>query len=174
MNGADGSPDREHLLDSLMSISRALIAITVRSLAAAGAELTFPQYRILVVLAGRGPQRTIDLAVEQAVRPSTISRACDRLIRRGLVSRYQAPPDRRVAWLALTEAGRELIGEVMRHRRDEFDRLIATVEIPHVPAAAAVIEALARATGEPDEAEWWRRWAAAAGGPDRCRPEYAS
>lgn len=151
-------PARERLLDSLMPFSRALVAISVRSLGEAQVELTLPQYRIMVVLASRGPQRTVDLAVEQRVLPSTITRACDRLIRRGLVCRYRNPADRRVAWLALTERGRDLVGEVMRYRRAEFEKLIALAGIADTAAVAGVIEALARAAGEPPEAEWWRNW----------------
>jgi DNA-binding MarR family transcriptional regulator len=157
-SGGAPDPDRERLLDSLMPLSRALIAIAARSLNGAEVELTIPQYRILVALATRGPQRSIDLALEQAVHPSTITRACDRLIRRGLVRRYQRPPDRRIAWLALTEAGRRLVGEVMRRRRAEFNKLITAAGVSDVAAAAEVIEALAAAAGEPSDSQWWRQW----------------
>lgn len=160
-NGVAGA-DRERLLDSLMPLSRVLVAIAVRTVGHSGVDLTMPQYRILVVLATRGPQRTVDLAVEQAVRPSTITRACDRLIRRGLVRRYHRPPDRRIAWLALTEAGRDLVGDVMRRRRAEFEKLVATVDAADVTLVTQVLDSLVRAAGEPTDAQFWQRWARSA------------
>lgn len=160
-NGVAGA-DRERLLDSLMPLSRVLVAIAVRTVGRSGVDLTMPQYRILVVLATRGPQRTVDLAAEQAVRPSTITRACDRLIRRGLVRRYHRPPDRRIAWLALTEAGRDLVGDVMRRRRAEFEKLVATVDAADVTLVTQVLDSLVRAAGEPTDAQFWQRWARSA------------
>jgi hypothetical protein len=39
-----------------------LVAVAARTLAALNVEVTLPQYRVLVALASRGPQRTVDLA----------------------------------------------------------------------------------------------------------------
>ena len=65
-----------------MTASRVLVAIAARSLAAAG-EVTLPQYRALVVLASRGPQRAVDLAGVLGVNPSSATRLVDRLVRSG-------------------------------------------------------------------------------------------
>jgi len=43
-------------VDTVLAASRALVAVAARSLAAAGDEVTLPQYRALVVLAARGPR----------------------------------------------------------------------------------------------------------------------
>ena len=51
---AQVAPDE--LVDTVLAASRALVAVAARSLAAAGDEVTLPQYRALVVLAARGPQ----------------------------------------------------------------------------------------------------------------------
>ena len=55
----------------------------------AGEEVTLPQYRALVVLASRGPQRIVDLAGFLDVTASTATRMCDRLVRKGLVRRQR-------------------------------------------------------------------------------------
>jgi DNA-binding MarR family transcriptional regulator len=106
-------PDGE-VLEALLAAGRVIFGLTARSIARLDAELTLPQYRMLVLLAGRGQQRTSDLAAQLGVTPSTVTRTGDRLVRRGLAQRLQRADDRRVAWIALTEAGRSLIGDVMR------------------------------------------------------------
>src|SRR5690348_13934892 len=85
----------DELVDTVLAASRALVAVAARSLAAAGDEVTLPQYRALVVLATRGPQGTAELAAALAVNPSTATRMCDRLVRKGLIRRHRQPGDRR-------------------------------------------------------------------------------
>ena len=59
------------------------MAIAARSLAEAG-DVTLPQFRVLVILASRGPRRVRDLADDLGVNPSGASRLCDRLSGKGL------------------------------------------------------------------------------------------
>src|ERR1700758_4144484 len=102
----------DELVDSVLAASRALVAVAARSLAAAGDEVTLPQYRALVVLAANGPQGTAELAAALAVTPSTATRMCDRLVRKGLVRRHRQAGDRRSVRITLTAAGRGLVAEV--------------------------------------------------------------
>lgn len=55
-------PADDELVDTVLAASRALVAVAARSLAAAGDEVTLPQYRALVVLAAAGPQGMAELA----------------------------------------------------------------------------------------------------------------
>ncbi|SNT65520.1 DNA-binding transcriptional regulator, MarR family [Asanoa hainanensis] len=148
------------LVDDLLALSRVLVGLTARTLAALDTDVTLPQYRMLVVLAGRGPQRPVDLATELGLHPSTITRTSDRLVRRDLVQRHHAEHDRRTIRLGLTDAGKELIGEVMRRRAAELRELIEPYG-PDLDLPRAV-RAVVSATGEPSEAEWWRRWSESA------------
>ena|SRR5689334_14649954 len=100
------------LVDTVLAASRALVAVAARSLAAVGDDVTLPQYRALVVLAASGPQGTVELAAALAVNPSTATRMCDRLVRKGLVRRRRQAGDRRAVRIALTPAGRDLVAEV--------------------------------------------------------------
>lgn len=154
--GLSTSP--EGLVDALAALSRVLVAITARALASIDVEISLSQHRTLVMLAARGPQRTVDLARGLGVHPSTVTRACDRLIRRGLVWREHRLTDRRVAWLALTEQGRDLLGLVMRFRNLEISRLVERTAISDGEAVGRALEALVCASGELSEAQWWRRW----------------
>ncbi len=146
-------------MDALASLSRVLMGATARSLSQLDVEVTLPQFRTLVVLASRGPQRTIDLALELGVQSSTVTRTCDRLARRGLLRRGQrAGGDRRVVWIVLTEAGKELVGEAMRQRRTELSQLVARLPLLDPTAIGGVLDALVRAAGEDPDPRWWERW----------------
>jgi DNA-binding MarR family transcriptional regulator len=141
----------DELVDTVLAASRALVAVAARSLAAAGDEVTLPQYRALVVLAARGPQGTAELAAALAVNPSTATRMCDRLVRRGLVRRHRPAGDRRTVRIALTAAGRDLVAEVTRRRRAELARLLGALPpAQHEPVIAA-FRAFAQAADEPPQ-----------------------
>ena len=99
---ANGVPADDDAVDAVLAASRALIAIATRSLGAAAEETTLAQYRALVVLASRGPQRMTDLSAALGVAPSTAGRMCDRLVRKGLARRHRARADRRAVQVAIT------------------------------------------------------------------------
>ncbi len=143
-----GDATADELVDTVLAASRALVAVAARSLAAAGDEVTLPQYRALVVLAARGPQGTAELAAALEVNPSTVTRMCDRLVRKGLVRRYRQAGDRRSVRIALTGAGRDLVAEVTRRRRAELARLLAALPPGQHEPVIAALRAFAAAAGE--------------------------
>jgi DNA-binding MarR family transcriptional regulator len=143
VQAADGE-----LVDSVLAASRALVAVAARSLAAAGDEVTLPQYRALVVLAARGPQGTAELAAALAVNPSTATRMCDRLVRKGLVRRHRQAGDRRAVRIALTAAGRDLVAAVSARRREELARLLEALPAAEHEPVIAAFRAFAAAAGE--------------------------
>ena len=49
----------EAAVDAVLTASRALVAVATMSLGAAAEDTTIAQYRALVVLASRGPQRMV-------------------------------------------------------------------------------------------------------------------
>jgi DNA-binding MarR family transcriptional regulator len=143
---ADAAADE--LVDTVLAASRALVAVAARSLAAAGDEVTLPQYRALVVLAARGPQGTAELAAALAVNPSTATRMCDRLVRKGLVRRHRSAGDRRLVRITLTAEGRDLVAEVTRRRRAELARLLEALPPGQHEPVIAAFRAFAAAAGE--------------------------
>src|SRR5579862_3719582 len=138
----------DELVDTVLAASRALVAVAARSLAVAGDEVTLPQYRALVVLAARGPQGTAELAATLEVNPSTVTRMCDRLVRKGLVRRHRSAGDRRSVRITLTAAGRDLVAEVTRRRRAELTRLLAGLPPGQHEPVIAAFRAFAAAAGE--------------------------
>jgi hypothetical protein len=69
--------ERDALVDAVLGASRALVAVAARSLATVAEDVTLAQYRALIELASRGPQRLADLATALGVEPSTATRMCD-------------------------------------------------------------------------------------------------
>lgn len=153
------APDRTDLVEALLSASRAMVAIAARSLADLDAEVTLPQYRALVVLASRGPQRVVDISAELGVNPSTATRMCDRLVTKKLVKRYRSTADRREVRLTLTPAGRQLVQEVTDRRRTELAGVVKTMPQSWVRPLTAALKSLSASVGEIPDSEWWLGWA---------------
>jgi DNA-binding MarR family transcriptional regulator len=160
------SPVSEDAVQALMLASRAFVGLTARSLAGIDGDVTLPQFRTLVVLAVRGPQRSVDIAEELQVNPSTGTRMCDRLVRKGLVRRIRSASDRRVVRLRLTQAGHDIVEQVMNRRRAELERLVTATAELWQPVVTKALCAFAEAAGEPDEQDWWLGWAAHAADTD--------
>ncbi len=158
---ADAATARADLVDALLAASRAMVSLAGRSLA--GTEVTLPQYRALVVLASRGPQRVVDISAELGVNPSTGTRMSDRLIRKGLVRRDRRAGDRREVRLSLTAEGRRLVQQVMQHRRSELERIADTMPGQWQEPVTAALRRLTELSGEPAEGEWWLGWATGEG-----------
>jgi DNA-binding MarR family transcriptional regulator len=167
---AEASPPARHdaIVEALLSASRAMVALAARSLAGVDADVTLPQYRTLMVLAARGPQRAADVAAELGVNPSTGSRMCDRLVRKGLVRRTRPASDRRVVRLTLTRIGRELVQQVTERRREELIRIVAATSARWSDSAVDAVRAFAAEAGELPDDEWWLGWAT---GEDADRAE---
>ena len=138
------------LVDAVMTASRVLVAIAARSLAAAG-EVTLPQYRALVVLATRGPQRGTDLAEALGVNPSSATRLIDRLSRAGLIRRTRLQADRRAVRVALSPAGRDLVADVTQRRRQEVEQLLEALPTDQHQLVVTALHAIADAAGEAPE-----------------------
>jgi DNA-binding MarR family transcriptional regulator len=142
----------------VLTASRVLVAVAARSLSEVAEEVTLRQYRSLVVLASRGPQSVAALAEELTVTPSTASRLCERLVRKGLARRREDRRDRRSVRVALTGQGRALVDAVTRRRRAEIARLLEAVPADARRSLVEALQLLAAAAGEVPEQEWSTGW----------------
>lgn len=132
--------------DSLERIVFAGVALTTRALAEAmpSVELTFPQWRVLVVLGGRPAGVTIsEVAASIGVTPPATSRQLRRLERRGLVTVSPDERDRRAARVRLTAEGTATRDAIVAYRRRRIDESLASIELD--PEAAAHVARLADA-----------------------------
>jgi DNA-binding MarR family transcriptional regulator len=144
----------QNAVDAMLTASRALVAVATRSLGAAAEDTTIAQYRALVVLASRGPQRLTDLACALGVAPSTAGRMCDRLVRKGLIRRHRARTDRRAVLVSITAAGRDVVDQATARRRELIAGILANLPPDKQREVAAALLAFAEATGEVPDSNW--------------------
>jgi DNA-binding MarR family transcriptional regulator len=144
----------EAAVDAVLTASRTLVAVATRSLGAAAEDTTIAQYRALVVLASRGPQRMTDLAAALDVTPSTAGRMCDRLLRKGLIRRHRARADRRAVQVSLTAAGREVVDQATARRRALIAGILGRLPARQQSAVASALAAFAAAAGEIPDSQW--------------------
>lgn len=144
------SASADELAEAVLTASRVLVAVAARSLAAAPADVTLPQYRVLVVLGTRGPQRPSDLAAELGVAASSITRLCDRLVRKKLVKRQLRPSNRREYTIEITTDGQTIVDTVASVRRQEIRRLLGRIPAGRRQQLLVTLRELSEAAGEPD------------------------
>jgi DNA-binding MarR family transcriptional regulator len=149
-----GQPVDEAAVDALLTASRTMVAVATRSLGAAAEETTIAQYRALVVLASRGPQRMVDLAAALGVTPSTAGRMCDRLLRKKLIRRQRARADRREVLVSITAAGRQVVDQATARRRALIAAILARLPAGQQAAVAAALRAFTAAAGEVPDNQW--------------------
>jgi DNA-binding MarR family transcriptional regulator len=141
--------DVDAVTDAVLTASRLLVAVSARSIAAVDDSITLPQFRLLVVLQSRGPQKVTALADALGVYPSSVTRAIDRLLATGLVDRQVNPESRREMQISLTKAGRHVVQNVTKHRRQEIARIIERMPATHRRGIVRALTAFSQAGGEP-------------------------
>jgi DNA-binding MarR family transcriptional regulator len=151
-------PDLERVVDGVLRASRALVAVAARSIAHVDDAVTLPQFRALVVLAGRGPQNVGSLADELGVHGSTATRMCDRLVDRGFVDRDVSAHSRREVTVRLTPAGRRLLRDVTAVRRRAIGEIVAKVPDELRSPMIGALQAFSEAAGEVPDQAWTVGW----------------
>lgn len=144
----------DELAAAFVTVSRALVGITIRSIEAAPLPVTVPQHRVLVWLAAEGDQAIGSIAQQLGVNPSNATRVVDRLQRLDLVSRARSEADGRAVHVSITAAGRRLVDAVTEHRRREIAQVLAEVPAGQAEAAVAAMAAFNQAAHERADADW--------------------
>ena len=80
---------------------------------------------LLLVINRLGPLRVADLATTCHVDASTVSRQAAELVREGLLRREADPGDGRASLLGLTDAGEDMVAELVRRRREFFTDVVS-------------------------------------------------
>lgn len=148
----------DQLVDAVLGASRALVAVAARSLDDIAEDVTLAQYRVLVELAARGPQRAAELAGVLGVDRSTVTRMCDRLVRKRLIHRGRESRDRRAVQVALTAGGRALVERVSHRRREEIGGILERLAARDRAAVLRALRAFADAAGTVPEQDWSLGW----------------
>jgi DNA-binding MarR family transcriptional regulator len=146
--------DRTALSEALLTASRALVGISVRSIEASPVDVTVLQHRLLVVLASHGEQTITGIAEALGINQSNATRHCDRLQRLGLVGRRRADHDGRVVLVQLTHRGMEVLDRVTRRRREEIERVLAKMTVSQARSALTALAAFNDAADELPDWDW--------------------
>src|SRR5262249_10089249 len=135
-----------------------LVSVAARSLGDVSDTVTVPQYRALVILAGRGTQTAGALATALGVHRSTLTRLCDRLVAKGLVTRRSPPGNRREVVLTLTRGGPRLVQSVTARRRAEISAIVARLPSSQRADMVQALQAFGDAAGEAADSAWLPGW----------------
>jgi DNA-binding MarR family transcriptional regulator len=96
---------------------------------------------------------TVSVLAEQLdIHPSTATRMCDRLVRKGLIGRSERDADRRETEIVLTAEGQRLVDRVTARRRRDLERIARRMPEAKRRQAIAGLRAFAEAAGETPEA----------------------
>ena len=131
---------------ALLELSRVLMGVTLRAVAAAPVALTVPQHRVLLTIAADGPRRVGTLADDLGVNQSNASRIVDRLVSQGLVHRVRDSEDGRASLVDVTPDGHTLLRAVHDHRLAALLDVVARVPASTVELASS-LEQLSAAAG---------------------------
>jgi len=136
----------DDLVDAILLSSRALVAVSARSIAAVQG-VTLPQFRMLVVL-DAGPTNLSGLADALDVAPSTAMRMVDRLVDAGSVERSVVPDNRRETHLSLTALGRRTVRTVTARRRRDLKAVVGRIPLDRRAVVAAAMADFADAANQ--------------------------
>lgn len=133
-------PDAEVAARLRLSVMRVARLLRAHS----GDEISASQLSALSTLDRRGPATLGELSGTERVKPPTMTRVVASLEEMGLVTRSADPRDRRIARVAITGAGRELLART-RSSKDAFlAARLATLPDADREALARAADALDR------------------------------
>ncbi|MCU1460952.1 MAG: MarR family transcriptional regulator [Acidimicrobiales bacterium] len=150
--------DLGRLTDEVLYASRAFVAVAARSIAEAGEDITVPQYRALVVLAGHGALNIATLGGHVGMNPPSASRLVARLERKGLVERVRSPEAYREVQLRLSTRGGQVVEAVMKTRRDALQAILGRLPRDRQEAVRDALVSFAEAAGEIRELKAGDAW----------------
>ena len=105
--------------------------------ASLAANLTPTRVAVLLNTVRNGPIRLSEVAEQEGLNPTLLSRTVAHLAQDGLVARTADEADRRAAWLDATPAGRELAARIRAQRTHALQAALAELS----PEDRALVEA---------------------------------
>ena len=123
---------------------RTAIGMLARSLryTEAGAGLTPSELTVLSTIARSGPIGLSELAAQQRLNPTMLSRIAGKLCEAGLIERTAAPTDRRAAVVDVTAAGRRRHRAIQAERTESLTRQVEALTPADAAALLAALPAL--------------------------------
>jgi DNA-binding MarR family transcriptional regulator len=116
--------------------------------AGASAGLTPTRISLLNTIQRLGPIRLSELALEEGINPTMLSRIVGDLAEGGLIERTGDPQDRRAALVTSTREGRRLLQRMRRERTDVLNVALETLSTSEVRLLERALPALERLADE--------------------------
>jgi DNA-binding MarR family transcriptional regulator len=126
----------------LAAVGEALYGLVTAVIRRGPREISLTSLATLATLDRSGPRRVTDLALIEGVAQPSMTALVTALERSGLVERRSDPADRRVALVALTPAGAELLRSRRRAGAEALEQLIGKLPAGEAAALAAVVPEL--------------------------------
>ncbi|MCL6105574.1 MAG: MarR family transcriptional regulator [Actinobacteria bacterium] len=121
--------DSIDLTDLLINASRALIAISAKSIAKIEDQVTLSQYRILIILISEGDQTPTLLSKMLNLKPYVVTRLCDQLLEKTLINRAPSGEDRRKISVSITPKGEHLVEKVIKIRKKSLQDIVEKIPL---------------------------------------------
>jgi DNA-binding MarR family transcriptional regulator len=112
--------------------------------AGTAAGLTPTRVSVLLRVVREGPTRLSEIAEEEGINPTMLSRVVADLVVAGLLERTSDDRDRRAAWVKATRAGRKLAERMRRERTDALNLALAELDETDRRRLETVLPALER------------------------------
>ncbi|MEN9362576.1 MAG: hypothetical protein RL095_4111 [Verrucomicrobiota bacterium] len=106
-----GSPEEVRALSGVIALLRCVNALEARLHAHLPDGLTVSQFAVLETLLHLGPLKPCEIGPKILVSPSNLCTVIRNLEKAGLIERIALPDDQRTFQVALSAAGRKLIGD---------------------------------------------------------------
>jgi DNA-binding MarR family transcriptional regulator len=127
--------ETDELVEDILALWRIIRRATYP---AAQGELTLEQFWLLRYLRRQGDVAVGELADAIGIAQSSVTVACQRLEKAGLVTRTRSHADERVVQISLTPTGHERIERWRQEKRDVLSSVLAPLE----PAERAELQRL--------------------------------
>lgn len=112
------------------------------------ADLTPTRVAVLLTTVRHGPVRLADVAEQEGLNPTLLSRTVGSLADAGLLTRTPDPDDRRSAWLEATQAGSDLASEIRAQRTHAVESALEQLSEDERDAVTRALPAIERLAQE--------------------------
>lgn len=137
-------PVAEDTVSALLTVSRALVALSAQSLVEVEDTLTLSEFRALVALRSHGAERPHGLSTRLGFTAATTARIAERMVELGLVTE-----DGTEGRLRLSRNGVEVVDAVTSRRRALLTDVVGRMTEDEQRDLVDALLAFARAGGEP-------------------------
>lgn len=138
---------RDEVIAAIEEHEQALVRLFSRARSSPLLEtaLTMQQLKVLLHLAAEGAVMSNVLAASLGTTPGSVTGLVDRLVKRGLVCRTEAPQDRRARLVELTPAGADTVDRLLAAGASHRHELLSQLDLEALRAVATAFAALHRA-----------------------------